>query len=252
LPSSSTTPSPEAITEEEEDADEMLSVPLLPISRLRPSFYSADEQYADAGILARRRVYDMHCLSPTRMWGPFQPVQREGSDAGTSSHKGKDTYADDNYEDDGDSDEDDDEDNDNLRPIYGTNLKSQMNPPIAPYELVPDYVWLGSARIVVEANLREAFELSEDSNAFSMGDVLPLLRKMHTTRLGGSPGYWNGWANRPENGGEGSRARRASRMKKLRDGIGRELLVFGSELKRYSTFFEKFGLLICTGGVLAG
>lgn len=40
-------------------------------------------------------------------------------------------------------------------------------------------------------------------------------------------------------------------MKKLRDGIGRELLVFGSELKGYA-FFEKFRLLICTDGVFAG
>jgi len=199
------------MNEEEEDEDEMLSVPLLP----RPSFYSSDEQYADARILARRRVYDMRYLSPTRMWGPFQPVQREGSGIGISSHKGKNKYADENYEDDGDdgdSDEDDDEDNDNLRLIYGTNRKSQMNPPIAPYELVPDYVWFASARIVVEANMREAFELSEDPNAFSMGDVLPLLRKMHTMRLGGSPGYWNGWANRPENGGEGSRASEKSKQ----------------------------------------
>jgi len=70
------------------------------------------------------------------MWGPFQPVQRQGSDTGTSSHKGKDKYADDNYEDDRDDrnsdQEDHDEDNDNLRLIYGTNRKSQMNPPIAP------------------------------------------------------------------------------------------------------------------------
>ena len=123
-----------------------------------------------------------------------------------------------------------------------------MNSPIAPYELMPDYVWLASARIVVEDNLWEAFELSEDPNAFSMGDVLPLLRKMHITRLGGSPGYWNGWAM----GVRGrERVRRASRMKKLRDGIGRELLVFGSELES-CTVFEKFGLLICTDGVLAG
>jgi len=68
------------------------------------------------------------------MWGPFQPVQRKGSDTGTSLHKGKDKYADDNYEDDGDDgdsdedDDDDDEDNDNLRLIYGTNRKSQMQP----------------------------------------------------------------------------------------------------------------------------
>ena len=128
--------------------------------------------------------------------GPFQPAQREGSDTGTSLHQGNGKYAGDNYEDDGDSDEDDDEDNNNLRLIYGTNRESQMNPPIVPYELVPDYVWLASARIVVEANLWEAFELSEDPNALSMGDVLPLLRKMHTTRLGGSPGYWNGGAIR--------------------------------------------------------
>jgi hypothetical protein len=52
LASSSITPSPESITDEEEDEDETLSVPPLPIPRLRPSFYSADEQYADARILA--------------------------------------------------------------------------------------------------------------------------------------------------------------------------------------------------------
>jgi len=63
----------------------------------------------------------MRYLSPTRMWGPFQPVQCQGSDTGTSSHKGKDKYADDNYEDDRDDrddrdsdQEDHDEDNDNL------------------------------------------------------------------------------------------------------------------------------------------
>lgn len=209
LASSSITPSPESITDEGEDEDETLSVPPLPIPRPRPSFYSADEQYADARILARRRVYDMRYLSPTRMWGPFQPVQREDSDTGTSSRKGKDKYAGDSHEDhedDRDSDSDSDDDDDNLRLIDGPSRKSQMNPPIAPYELVPDNVWLASARIVVEANLREAFELSEDPDAFSMGDVLPLLRKMHTTRLGGSPGYWIGWVNRPENGGERSRA----------------------------------------------
>ena len=126
--------------------------------------------------LARRRVCDMHYLSPTRMWGPFQPVQRKGSDTRTSLDK----YADNNYEDDGDDgNSDEEEDNDNLRLIYATNRKSQMNPPIAPYELVPDYVWLASARIIVEANLRDAFELSENPNTFSMGDVLPLLRRMH-------------------------------------------------------------------------
>ena len=39
-------------------------------------------------------------------------------------------------------------------------------------------------------------------------------------------------------------------MTKLRDGIGQELLVFGSELESCRVF-EKFGLLICTDGVLA-
>jgi len=43
LASSSITPSPESITHDEEDEDEALSVPPLPIPRLRPSFYSADE-----------------------------------------------------------------------------------------------------------------------------------------------------------------------------------------------------------------
>lgn len=140
------------------------------------------------------------------MWGPFQLVRRGSSDTSTSSNRGEDEDVDDEDEDD----EDDDDDNIDLRLIYGINRRSQLNPPIAPYELVPDYVWLASARIVVEANLLEVFKRSEDPDAFSMGDILPLMRKLHTTRVGGSPGYWNEFIHRPtsDEEGEGWRASR--------------------------------------------
>jgi hypothetical protein len=145
------------------------------------------------------------------MWGPFQPVQRQvlpasASSTSTSSYQGKDEDEDD----DEDEEDEEDEDEDNLRLIYGTNRKSHLNPPIAPYELVPDYVWLASARIVVEANLKEAFERSDDPDAFSVGDILPLMRKMHTARIGGSPGYWNEWVNRPGDKNERGRGSKVS------------------------------------------
>jgi len=191
---SSAPPGPVSVTKDKMHPDSSPD-----IQRPQSSFYSAEEQFADARRLARRRVYDMQYLNSARMWGPFRPVRRGGLDTSTSLHGGEDG-------DDDDDEYDDDDDEDGLR-LTWTNRGLKVTPPIAPYELVPDYVWLASARIVVEANLREAFERSEDPSALSTGDIMPLMHKMHTIRVGGSPGFWNGWVNRPGsmNEVEGSR-----------------------------------------------
>ncbi|KAG2049350.1 hypothetical protein BDR06DRAFT_919248 [Suillus hirtellus] len=181
--------------------DEDEDMPSLPITRSRPLLYTPEGQSADARTLARRRVYDMRYLGPARMWGPFQPVRRNTTDSPESNHL--EILGEDENE---DEDEDDDDDNLGLMHfglMHGHRVPD-LDPPIEPYELVPDYVWLASARIVVEANLREM------PPPFSASDVLPYMRKMYAMSIGGSPGYWNAWANRP---GEGDRSEGSEKSK---------------------------------------
>ncbi|KAG2155223.1 uncharacterized protein EDB93DRAFT_1080589 [Suillus bovinus] len=162
----------------------------IPILHPRSSLYIPEEQFADARTLARRRVYDMRYLGPARMWGPFLPVRRSTTDSPESNQlEILDEDGDENEDDDDVEDEDDDFGLMHFGLMNGPRIPD-MNPPIEPYELVPDYVWLASARIVVEANLGEM------PTAFSTG-ILPYMRKMYTTCIGGSPGYWDAWVNRP-------------------------------------------------------
>ncbi|KAG1782130.1 hypothetical protein EV702DRAFT_508189 [Suillus placidus] len=181
------TSSPDLASAPDEDQD----MPPLPITRPRSLLYTAEEQAADARTLARRRVYDMRYLGSARMWGPFQPVRRDTSDSPESNQL--------EIEDEDGNDEEDDDDDDDLG-LMNRHRVLNISPPIEPYELVPDYVWLASARIVVEANLKEVFRESPHPTAFSTGDILPYMRKMHTMCIGGSPGYWDAWANMPTEG----------------------------------------------------
>jgi hypothetical protein len=179
--------------------DENEDMPALSITRLRSPSYTPEAQSADARTLARRRVYDMRYLSPARMWGPFKPVQRDTTDSPKSNQF---ESLDDDENEDNDEEDEDEEDNLGLMHLGLMNghRVPDINPPIKPYELVPDYVWLASARIIVEANLREMFRPSPLPTAFSAGDILPYMRKMYTMCIGGSPGYWDSWANRPREG----------------------------------------------------
>lgn len=196
----STSATPDSVYAPDEDED----MPHLPITRSQSPLYTAEKQSADARTLARRRVYDMRYLGPARMWGPFQPVRRDTNDSPKSNQLER---LDEDENENEDDDEDEDEDDLGLMHfgLVGGRRVPDMSPPIEPYELVPDYVWLASARIVVEANLREVFSQSPHPTAFSTGDILPYMRKMHTTCIGGSPGYWDAWANRPGVGEEGSK-----------------------------------------------
>lgn len=142
------------------------------------------------------------------MWGPFQPVRRDTTDSPKSTQLEMLDEDENEDHDEEDEDEEDEDEEDDLGLMHLGLMNGRrvpdLSPPINPYELVPDYVWLASARIVVEANLREMFRQSPyRTAAFSTGDILPYMRKMHTVCIGGSPGYWNAWENRPREG-EGS------------------------------------------------
>lgn len=203
-PAVSTSAPPDSASTSDEDED----IPPLPITRPRSSSYTPEEQSADARILARRRVYDMRYLGPARMWGPFQPVQRDESDQLEILDEDEDEDEEEveiEVDDDDDDGEEEEEPNEIERLIFVVRPPiPDLRPPIEPYELIPDYVWLASARIVVEANLREVFTQSPYPTAFSMGDILPYMRKMQTMCIGGSPGYWDAWANRPSRKGSES------------------------------------------------
>ncbi|KAH7910433.1 hypothetical protein BJ138DRAFT_1191335 [Hygrophoropsis aurantiaca] len=155
---------------------------------------SDEEQFADARILARRRVYDMRYLVSGRLWGPFQPVTRSSPVNLPSDTIGGD-------HDDGEdlTDEEDGDFTPIIQLIHGreANGSPDLSPSIQPWELVPDYVWLASARIVVEANLKEMLMRAGGDDPVSL-DIVPTLRQMHTLRVGGSPGYWNVWADHPK------------------------------------------------------
>ncbi|KAG1878974.1 hypothetical protein F4604DRAFT_1923660 [Suillus subluteus] len=196
-PVTSTSASPDSASALDENED----LPALPITCSRTSLYT-EGQSADARTLARRRVYDMRYLGPARMWGPFQPVRRDTTDSPQSNQL---DIIDEDENEDNDEEDEDEEDNLGLMHLGLMNGRRvpDLSPPIKSYELVPDYVWLASARIVVEANLREMFRQSPFLTAFSTGDILPYMRKMHTMCIGGSPGYWVAWENRSRDG-EGS------------------------------------------------
>ena len=130
------------------------------------------------------------------------------------------------------SDPDDEEEEEDIYPLI--NLISPPNPnPIPPspsspshtptqHTLKPDWSWLAAARITVEANLRDMLKLTsaiDASNPASSStisssstaaagaggdtslDVGNALRRLEGVRMGGAPGFWDGWG--VGGGGEG-------------------------------------------------
>jgi F-box-like len=213
--------------------------PPLPSSEIPPRVGdpSTDAQFASARRMARRTVYDLRFLKPERMFGPFLPssssllpldglqkktrVDGDGDD-GDYVYPGIDS--------DGDNTEsltDDEED------ISLINLISPPNPSPpspshtpTPHTLKPDWSWLAAARITVEANLRDMLKLtsaidastttstsittSSSTAAAGAGgdtslDVGNALRRLEGVRMGGAPGFWDGWGvgGGADGGGEG-------------------------------------------------
>lgn len=79
----------------------------------------------------------------------------------------------------------------------------------APHRVVPDYAFLAAARYIMEANMRDKFDM--DSHFSSMGaaskqaaadvglelsEVVDAMQSLELVRMGGAPGFWDVW--RPE------------------------------------------------------
>ncbi|KIM79242.1 hypothetical protein PILCRDRAFT_560526 [Piloderma croceum F 1598] len=181
---------------------------------------SVDAQFASARRMARRTVYDLRFLKPERMFGPFLPSppdeMADKQDGPTQKKRhGSQADSDDGSDDPDyvypgtDSDEDDTEsvndDGEDLFPLI--NLISPQDTGAAsadtrlpsPHTLIPDWIWLAGARIIVEANLRDMLRLTSAVDADlhdsdpSLDDVANALRRMEGLRMGGAPGFWDGW-----------------------------------------------------------
>ncbi|EGN97278.1 hypothetical protein SERLA73DRAFT_183958 [Serpula lacrymans var. lacrymans S7.3] len=161
------------------------------------------KQYVDARSLARRRVYDMRYLRADRCWGPFLPVVRKDNNISLPLMSGA------SYSLLGSESDSEDEEEEDISLIVGRitghegDRPVELSPPIRPEELLPDYVWLASARIVLEANLREVSRRSPDDEDFSLREIVPALRRMECLRIGGTLEYWNAWNEKQSGNGVG-------------------------------------------------
>ncbi|KAH7886794.1 hypothetical protein F5I97DRAFT_1808060 [Phlebopus sp. FC_14] len=178
------------------------------------SFPPSAAQYADARALARRRVYDMRYLMANRMWGPYHVVRRSASPTGRQNMSAEPANP---RNDNGDLvDEDEGEQELPLISLILTpptsapssgrtshrSARSQMDDDglfeIKPHHLRPDYTYLASVRIVVEANLRELFGSEDRTRTFEFRDILYKFRTLEVARIGGACGYWSNWIGRME------------------------------------------------------
>jgi len=181
---------------------------------------SVDAQFASARRMARRTVYDLRFLKPERMFGPFLPSppdemadkqdgpsqkKRHGSQAEGDDESDDPDYVYPGTDSDGDDTESVNEDEEDLFPLI--NLISPQDIGAAPadtrlplpHTLTPDWIWLAGARIIVEANLRDMLRRTATVDAdlhnadTSLDDVANALRRIEGLRMGGAPGFWDGW-----------------------------------------------------------
>ncbi|KAJ7693655.1 hypothetical protein B0H17DRAFT_1199763 [Mycena rosella] len=79
----------------------------------------------------------------------------------------------------------------------------------APHRVLPDYGFLAAARLIMEANMREKFEMEIQHNLSNSGsnlaaadvglelsEVVDAMQSLNLLRMGGAPGFWDVW--RPE------------------------------------------------------
>lgn len=184
-----------------------------------------EKQYASSRLKARRVVYNMRYLKSDRYWGPFMRPNSQGytrppesssrgllrtddDDTGLGSPNNDDEEVREfdslSVEVDTDTDSDVDESaviDDVVFDLFGGHAGPSESAPKqlpAPENLIPDWNWIASARIVVENNLHELFQRSpteEASNTEMLNRQLLLrlgkaLKKTAGLRMGGAPGYW--------------------------------------------------------------
>lgn len=154
-------------------------------------------------ILARMRAYELDYLSRRRHWGPFRPVSPAASDAHakleSTMARGNPAPLDDDDSDDSEfvplavEDESDaDSDTSSRESTPAPEPRRTGRPVPTSAELVPDWAWLASARIVADANLAA---LTTDVN----GDTITDIGGLHD---------WNGlregtWSREPDSDNDG-------------------------------------------------
>ncbi|KAG6917632.1 hypothetical protein DXG01_001739 [Tephrocybe rancida] len=186
---------------------------------------STEAQSVAAREVARSRVYNLRYLRPERSWGPFLPASGSMCDADAKpkppsvfpdfeselSRYMLSNYIVDDVSDSEDEDfvpiEDEDEDNEEADdgvphvvsfPFGRRRFDTKFVIP-QPHEVVPDYIYLSGARILVEMNLREVLvaddpELGESGR--SIHKILDALACLDFGRMGGTPAFWeNSWVD---------------------------------------------------------
>ncbi|KAJ7356950.1 hypothetical protein DFH08DRAFT_771226 [Mycena albidolilacea] len=177
---------------------------------LDQSSSTVEHQHAAARAVARSRVYNTKYLMPERCWGPFQPLDPN------QPHEDIDDPDYDPDADDSDGDDDGHVDGHHLLHFLssrGIDFTDDRTHPTyvfpAPHRVVPDYAFLAAARYIMEANMRDKFDM--ESHFSSMGsasrqaaadvglelsEVVDAMQSLELVRMGGAPGFWDVW--RPE------------------------------------------------------
>ncbi|KAJ7456595.1 hypothetical protein FB451DRAFT_1048210, partial [Mycena latifolia] len=175
-----------------------------------------EHQFAAARAIARTRVYCTQYLMPERCWGPFQPLDP------TQPH----VYAWRNRLSRAAPPDSDSQDADiairtasssrnyhAFHPSHGIDFSDNRTHPTyvfpAPHRVVPDYGFLAAARLIMEANMREKFNLEVQFDpagsvsklaaadvGLDISEVVDAMQSLDLVRMGGAPGFWEVW--RPE------------------------------------------------------
>jgi hypothetical protein len=130
-------------------------------------------------------------------------------DSGAEGHMNKLTTPGEEFEDDGDYFPYDDDDSDSDNGVYdGDEIQrilingQQPDPkfiPPKPHQVVPDYAYLSTARLLVEMNLREVLvmdnPLLEGSSQWNLelNKIVDAFGWLQFVRMGGAPGFWENW-----------------------------------------------------------
>ncbi|RDB18929.1 hypothetical protein Hypma_014374 [Hypsizygus marmoreus] len=189
---------------------------------VRSSRQSSTEQIAAAREMARNRVYNMRYLMAERSWGPFLPggtvKMRQPNSKAThatfpsfeqelSRYMLSVSSADDISDEEdpewvpGDNDLDDDDDDVGEEVGFVFTRRRYMDPTFVrplPHQVIPDYSFLSSARLLVETNLREALAVdtndaavNSESVGASVNRIVDAFGCLDLTRMGAAPAFWS-------------------------------------------------------------